>query len=406
VLSSKKRKFALFLVFPFLPDNIMHYKGFATTAIHTGQEPDPLTGAVTVPLYQTSTYAQEGIGQHKGFEYARTHNLTRFKWEENLAALEAGNDQKAWGFAFASGLAAIDTIMKLLSSGDHVIAAEDMYGGTFRLFDKILRRFGVEFSYVDMTAPEAVRKALTPKTKMIYTESPTNPMMMLTDLAAVAAIAKEAGAMMVVDNTFASPYIQQPLRLGADIVIHSATKYLGGHSDLVSGIVATNRQDIADQIKFLQNAAGAVPGPFECWLCLRSIKTLAVRMKQHEENARQIADFCAKHPAIKKVYYPGLATHPQHELAKKQMRGFGAMISIELGSLEKAKQFASSVRVFTLAESLGGVESLVCHPVSMTHGSVPKETRDRLGVTDGLVRLSVGIEDIEDLLADIEQALK
>jgi cystathionine beta-lyase/cystathionine gamma-synthase len=241
---------------------------------------------------------------------------------------------------------------------------------------------------------------------MIYTESPTNPMMMLTDLAAVAAIAKEAGAMMVVDNTFASPYIQQPLRLGADIVIHSATKYLGGHSDLVSGIVATNRQDIADQIKFLQNAAGAVPGPFECWLCLRSIKTLAVRMKQHEENARQIADFCAKHPAIKKVYYPGLATHPQHELAKKQMRGFGAMISIELGSLEKAKQFASSVRVFTLAESLGGVESLVCHPVSMTHGSVPKETRDRLGVTDGLVRLSVGIEDIEDLLADIEQALK
>lgn len=384
----------------------MHYKGFATTAIHTGQEPDPLTGAVTVPLYQTSTYAQEGIGQHKGYEYARTHNLTRFKWEENLAALEAGNDQVGYGFAFASGLAAIDTIMKLLSSGDHVIAAEDMYGGTFRLFDKILRRFGLEFSYVDMTNPESVRKAITPKTKMIYTESPTNPMMMLTNLAAVSAIAKEAGAMMVVDNTFASPYIQQPLRLGADIVIHSATKYLGGHSDLVSGIVATNSKDIADQLKFLQNAAGAVPGPFECWLCLRSIKTLAVRMKQHEENARQIAEFCAKHPAIKKVYYPGLPSHPQHELAKKQMRGFGAMISIELGSLEKAKQFASSVRVFTLAESLGGVESLVCHPVSMTHGSVPKETRDRLGVTDGLVRLSVGIEDIEDLLADIEQALK
>ncbi len=379
--------------------NQAHYKGFATTAIHKGQEPDPLTGAVTVPLYQTSTYAQEGIGQHKGFEYARTHNLTRSKWEENLAALEQGTH----GFAFASGLAAIDTVMKLLSAGDHVLAAEDMYGGTFRLFDKILRRFGVEFSYVDMTNLDAVKAAIKPNTKMLYTETPTNPMMMLTDLRGVAAL--KGAAMLVVDNTFASPYFQQPLTLGADIVLHSATKYLGGHSDLVSGIVATNRADIAEQLKFLQNAAGAVPGPFECWLCLRSVKTLAVRMKQHEENAIKIAEFCAAHKGIQKVYYPGLKSHPQYELATKQMRGFGAMISIELGSLEKAKQFAQKVRVFTLAESLGGVESLVCHPVSMTHGSVPKETRDRLGVTDGLVRLSVGIEDIEDLLQDIEQAL-
>ena len=382
----------------------MNYKGFATTAIHKGQEPDPLTGAVTVPLYQTSTYAQEGIGQHKGFEYARTHNLTRFKWEENLAALEQGTH----GFAFASGLAALDTVMKLLSAGDHVLAAEDMYGGTFRLFDKILRRFGLEFSYVDMTNLEAVRNAIQPNTKMLFTETPTNPMMMLTDLRGVAALKStmQGAAMLVVDNTFASPYVQKPLTLGADIVIHSATKYLGGHSDLVSGIVATNRADIAEQLKFLQNAAGAVPGPFDCWLCLRSVKTLAVRMKQHQENAMQIAEFCALHPSVKKVYYPGLKTHPQHELAKQQMSGFGAMISIELGSLEKAKQFASAVRVFTLAESLGGVESLVCHPVSMTHGSVPKETRDRLGVTDGLVRLSVGIEDIEDLLEDIKNALE
>lgn len=383
----------------------MHYKGFATTAIHKGQEPDPLTGAVTVPLYQTSTYAQEGIGQHKGYEYARTHNLTRFRWEENIAALEAGADAEAFGFAFASGLAAIDTVMKLLSAGDHVVAAEDMYGGTFRLFDKILRRFGLEFTYVDMTNPDAVRKAMKPTTKMVYTETPTNPMMMLTDIAAVAAIAREYSAMTVVDNTFASPYNQRPLLLGADIVLHSATKYLGGHSDLVSGAVVTNRKDLAENLKFLQNAAGAVPSPFECWLCLRSVKTLAVRMKQHEENARRVAEFCAAHAAVKTTYYPGLASHPQHELARKQMHGFGAMISLELGSIEKAQQFARRVRVFTLAESLGGVESLVCHPVSMTHGSVPKETRDRLGVTDGLIRLSVGIEDIDDLIADIEQAL-
>ncbi len=377
----------------------MTYKGFATTAIHVGQEPDPVTGAVTVPLYQTSTYAQEEIGVHKGYEYARTHNLTRAKWEQNLAALEKGTH----AFAFGSGLAAIDTVMKLLSAGDHVIAAEDMYGGTFRLFDKILRRFGMEFTYVDMTNPDNVKQAIKPNTKMIYTESPTNPMMMLTDLAAVAA--HKGSALMVVDNTFMSPYFQQPLTLGADIVIHSATKYLGGHSDLVHGIVATNHAAVAEQLTFLQNAAGAIPGPFDCWLCLRSIKTLAVRMKQHEANALEIAKFCAAHPKIQKVYYPGLETHPQYELAKRQMRGFGAMISLELGSKAAAVAFSRAIKVFTLAESLGGVESLVCYPVGMTHGSVPPETRAKLGITEGLIRLSVGIEDVEDLLADVEQAL-
>jgi cystathionine beta-lyase/cystathionine gamma-synthase len=376
--------------------------GFSTRAIHAGQEPDPLTGAVTVPLYQTSTYAQEGIGQHKGFEYARTQNPTRFAWEASMANLEQG----CAGFAFGSGMAAIDAVMRLLSSGDHVICAEDMYGGTFRLFDKVLKRYGIEFSVVDMTNHDAVKSAIqSGKTKMIYTESPTNPMMKLTDIEALASIAHEAHALLIVDNTFASPYAQKPITLGADIVLHSATKYLGGHSDLVSGIVVAKQESIAEQLRFIQNAAGAVPGPMECWLCLRSIKTLAVRMKQHEENAKAIAEYCSKHPAIKATHYPGLENHPQHALAKKQMTGFGGMISIELGSIEKAKKFTTTVKLFTLAESLGGVESLVCHPVSMTHGSIPQEQRERLGITEGLVRLSVGIEDKEDLMADIAQAL-
>ncbi|MGA1435093.1 MAG: cystathionine gamma-synthase, partial [Candidatus Kapaibacteriota bacterium] len=371
-------------------------------AIHAGQEPDPLTGAVTVPLYQTSTYAQEGIGQHKGFEYARTQNPTRFAWEASMANLEQG----CAGFAFGSGMAAIDAVMRLLSSGDHVICAEDMYGGTFRLFDKVLKRYGIEFSVVDMTNHDAVKSAIqSGKTKMIYTESPTNPMMKLTDIEALASIAHEAHALLIVDNTFASPYAQKPITLGADIVLHSATKYLGGHSDLVSGIVVAKQESIAEQLRFIQNAAGAVPGPMECWLCLRSIKTLAVRMKQHEENAKAIAEYCSKHPAIKATHYPGLENHPQHALAKKQMTGFGGMISIELGSIEKAKKFTTTVKLFTLAESLGGVESLVCHSVSMTHGSIPQEQRERLGITEGLVRLSVGIEDKEDLMADIAQAL-
>lgn len=374
---------------------------FATKAIHVGQDPEQLTGAVTVPLFQTSTYAQHEIGRHTGFEYARTQNPTRFAWEDNLAAMEGGVD----AFAFGSGLAAIDAMMRLLSSGDHVIMAEDMYGGTFRLAERILRRFGLEFSYVDMRDPANVANAIRPNTKMIYTETPTNPMMTITDIAAISAVAHQASCYMVVDNTFATPYAQRPLELGASIVVHSATKYLGGHSDLVSGIVTTNDHAIAEQLGFIQNAAGAVPGPFDCWLLLRSAKTLAVRMDRHSANAQAIAEFCAGHPSILATHYPGLTSHPQHELAKRQMSVFGGMISIELGSLARAIEVTNKLKLFTLAESLGGVESLVCHPVSMTHGSIPKEQRERLGVTDGLIRLSCGIEDVEDLMADIEQAL-
>ncbi|MFZ4568099.1 MAG: trans-sulfuration enzyme family protein [Bacteroidota bacterium] len=377
--------------------------GFATRAIHAGQDPEELTGAVTVPLYQTSTYAQEAIGQHKGFEYARTQNPTRFAWEASIANLEQGNA----GFAFGSGMAAVNAVVTLLSAGDHIVCAEDMYGGTFRLFDKVIKRFGLEFSVVDMTSKEAVEAAIIPgKTKMLYTESPTNPMMKLTDLKMLAELAHHHHALLVVDNTFASPYFQKPITLGADIVLHSATKYLGGHSDLVSGVVIAAHENIAHELRFIQNAAGAVPGPFECWLCLRSVKTLAIRMNQHEANAKIIADYCEHHPMVIATHYPGLQSHPQHALAKEQMSGFGGMISIELGTLEKAKAFTNAVRLFTLAESLGGVESLVCHPVSMTHGSIPKEQREKLGITDSLVRLSVGIENIDDLLKDIAQALE
>lgn len=374
---------------------------FSTKAIHIGQEPDELTGAVTVPLYQTSTYAQEEIGRHKGYEYARTHNLTRSRWETCLAALEDG----VAAFAFGSGTAAVDTVMRMLSSGDHVIMAEDMYGGTYRLASRILERFGISFTYVDMRTLANIEAAVRPNTKMIYTETPTNPMMTITDLRGVSAIAKKCGAMMVVDNTFASPYFQRPLTLGADVVVHSATKYLGGHSDLVHGIVATNDSAIAEQLKFLQNAVGAVPGPMECWLCLRSVKTLAIRMEQHARNAQRVAEYLEHHPAVKAIHYPGLPSHPQHELAKAQMSGFGGMISIELGSLERAVAVTKALRLFTLAESLGGVESLVCHPVSMTHGSVPVAQREKLGITPGLIRLSVGIEDADDLLEDLKQAL-
>ncbi len=375
--------------------------GFSTRAIHDGQAPDPLTGAVTVPIYQTSTYAQEAIGKHKGFEYARTQNPTRFAWEESMTSLEEGID----AFAFGSGLAAIDATMKLLKAGDHVVMAEDMYGGTFRLFDKVLRNFGLDFTSVDMRDLDAVRAAIQPNTAMLYTETPTNPMMTITDLRSLATIAHEHKAWLVVDNTFATPYFQRPLTLGADIVVHSATKYLGGHSDLIHGVVITRHQDIADRLGFIQNAAGAVPGPLDCWLLLRSVKTLSLRMRQHAENAHAIATLLEKHPAVKAVHYPGLPSHPQHELAASQMSGFGGIISIELGSLEKAKQFTEAVQLFTLGESLGGVESLVCHPVSMTHGSVPVEKRQKLGITDGLVRLSVGVEDCDDLIADINDAL-
>ena len=374
---------------------------FATKAIHIGQEPDELTGAVTVPLYQTSTYAQEEIGKHKGWEYARTQNPTRSKWEECLASLEGGTA----AFAFGSGSAAVDTVMRVLKSGDHVIMAEDMYGGTYRLATKVLSRFGLTFSFVDMRDVQNVKNAVTSATRMIYTETPTNPMMSITDLRAVAVIAKASNALLVVDNTFASPYFQRPLELGADIVIHSATKYLGGHSDLVHGIVATNNASVAEELKFLQNAVGAVPGPFECWLCLRSAKTLHVRMERHAENAQRIAEWLEQRGDIEKVYFPGLKSHPQHELAKSQMSGFSGMISLELGSRERAVNVTRKLSLFCLAESLGGVESLVCHPVSMTHGSVPPEQRARLGITDGLIRLSVGLEDVDDLIRDLEQAL-
>lgn len=375
---------------------------FSTKAIHIGQEPDELTGAVTVPLYQTSTYAQEAIGKNKGYEYARTANPTRSRWEECIAALEEGTN----AFAFASGLAATDAIMRMLSSGDHVVMAEDMYGGTYRLATKILERYGLTFSFVDMRDVANVTAAMQPNTRMVFTETPTNPMMTITDLRAVAEATHAGGALLVVDNTFASPFFQRPLTLGADIVVHSATKYLGGHSDLIHGVVITRHADVAQQLGFIQNAVGAVPGPLECWLCLRSVKTLHVRMERHASNAQRIAEHLEGHAAVKRIFYPGLPSHPQHALAASQMSGFSGMISIELGSREKAIAVTGSLKVFALAESLGGVESLVCHPVSMTHGSIPVQQRERLGITDGLIRLSVGIEDVDDLIADLEQALK
>jgi cystathionine beta-lyase/cystathionine gamma-synthase len=375
---------------------------FSTKAIHVGQEPNEQTGAVTVPLYQTSTYAQEEIGKHKGWEYARTQNPTRSRWEQCLASMEGG----VAAYAFASGMAAIDATLRLLSSGDHVLMAEDMYGGTFRLAERVLSRFGLKFTYIDMRDVNNVEASVLSNTRMIFTETPTNPMMSISDIGAISEIARKAGAISVVDNTFASPYLQRPFEHGADVVVHSATKYLGGHSDLVHGIVATRHHNIADQLKFLQNAAGAIPGPFECWLCLRSAKTLHVRMDRHSENALRIAAWLEQHPGVIKVYYPGLPTHPQYELAKRQMSGFGGMISLELGSLERAIEVTKKLKIFCLAESLGGVESLVCHPVSMTHGSVPPDQRLRLGITDGLIRLSVGIEDIDDLISDLTEALK
>lgn len=376
--------------------------GFSTRAIHAGQEPEQVTGSVNVPIFQTSTYAQQGIGQHKGFEYARTQNPTRFALEECIAELEGGTR----GFAFASGLAAIDNVMRLLSPGDHVIAGDDMYGGTFRLFDKVLTPLGYRFSYVDFRDPGKVREAVTDATKMIYAETPTNPMMRLCDLQAIAGVAREAGAMLVVDNTFMSPYLQNPLDLGATIVLHSSTKYIGGHSDLIGGLVVTGDEGIADRLKFLQNSCGAVPAPQDCYLTLRSLKTLSVRMDRHCANALEVAHYLSGRQEFTAVHYPGLPDFPQHDLARRQMRGFGGMISADLGSFERAERFCAAVRVFAFAESLGGVESLLCHPVSMTHGSVPPETRARLGITDGLVRFSVGIEDVRDLIADIEEALK
>lgn len=374
--------------------------GFSTDCIHAGQEPEPHTGAVTVPIYQTSTYVQPELGRHKGYEYARTQNPTRSALEANLAALEKGKH----AHCFASGMSATDTIFRLLSSGDHVVAGENMYGGSYRLFSRVLERFGLQFTYVDTSRVDAVRGALRPETRIVFLETPTNPMMTVTDLATCAEVAHAHGALVVVDNTFCSPYIQRPIELGADIVMHSTTKFLNGHSDSVGGVVVSNSDEIAERIGFLQNAVGAILSPFDSWLVLRGVKTLAVRMKRHEENGMAMATYLANHRKIQRVYYPGLPDHPQHELARRQMNGFGSMISFELGSHQNAKKFLDRVRLCSLAESLGGVETLISHPASMTHGSVPAEMRERLGITPGLVRISVGIEDIEDLIADLENA--
>lgn len=373
----------------------------ATRAVHAGQQPDEPTGAIMTPIYQTATYVQPGLGRHKGFEYARTRNPTRDALERNLAALEGG----AHGFAFASGLAATDTVLKLFSTGDHVICGENVYGGTHRLMTQVFQPLGLRFTFVDTRNIESVVAAVTPVTRLIFVETPSNPMMRLTDLAAVGKLAQERKLHLAVDNTFATPVFQRPLELGADIVIHSTTKYLNGHSDMVGGAVITNRDDVAERLGFLQNAAGAVPGPFDCWLALRGTKTLALRMRQHDANGRCLAEWLRGHRAVQRVYYPGLPDHEQHELASRQMSGFGGMISLELGSADRARSFAESTRIFALAESLGGVESLVGHPASMTHASVPRAMREAMGLTDGLVRLSVGIEDVDDLREDLEQAL-
>jgi cystathionine gamma-lyase/cystathionine beta-lyase/cystathionine gamma-lyase/homocysteine desulfhydrase len=376
--------------------------GFATDAIHAGQRPDPTTGAIITPIYQTSTYVQEEIGKHKGYEYARTQNPTRAAVEANIAALEKGTR----GIAYASGMAAINAVMTLLKAGDHVIASSNLYGGSYRLFMRILVHFGLEFSFVDTSVPENVRAAVRPTTRMVFIETPTNPTMTLSDIAALAKITKAHGLKLVVDNTFMSPYFQRPLELGADIVLHSTTKFLNGHSDSVGGIVVVTDREDGERLAFIQNAAGAILSPFDAWLILRGTKTLAVRMRQHDENGRAIAQFLNEQRKVSKVYYPGLPEHPQHELAKRQMSGFGSMIAFDLGSLERANALLKNVRLCSLAESLGGVETLISHPATMTHASVPREDRIKLGITDGLVRISVGIEDVEDLIADLKNALE
>ena len=375
--------------------------GFSTTAIHAGNEPDSATGAVAVPIYQTSTYAQEALGKNKGYEYARTQNPTRSALERNIAALEGAR----FGYAFASGMSATDATLKLVKAGDHVILGDNTYGGTFRLFNQVLSRYGVEFDLVDTSDATNVERAFKSNTKMVFVETPTNPVMTVTDLGAVSEIAHANGAKVVCDNTFMSPYLQQPINFGVDIVVHSTTKYLNGHSDGVGGFVALNDEEDAEWIKFIQNSVGAILSPFDCFLVLRGTKTLAIRMEKHDENGRAVANFLTEHPNVQKVYYPGLVSHPQHELAKRQQKGFGGMVAFETGSLENAKKVLENVKICTLAESLGGVESLISHPATMTHASVPAETREKLGITDGLVRVSVGIEDVEDIIADLDQAL-
>src|SRR4051795_1917845 len=374
---------------------------FSTICIHAGQIPDPSTGAIITPIFQTSTYVQDELGKHKGFEYARTQNPTRAALEANVAAIEAGRE----GFAFASGMAAIGAIATMLKSGDHVVVSDNTYGGTFRLFDKVLRRYQLSFTYVDTSDLGAVERAFTKQTRMLFVETPTNPVMRLTDLRAAADLAHAHNVRMVVDNTFASPYVQRPIEFGADLVTHSTTKYLNGHSDSVGGVVIAVRDDDIEWLKFVQNAEGAILSPFDSWLVLRGTKTLTVRMQAHNANGLALAEFLSAHPKVKQVHYPGLAAHPHHALARKQMRGFGGMLAFELGSLDSARRLLNSVKLHALAESLGGVESLISHPASMTHASVPPERRAAIGLSDSLVRISVGIEDPQDLIDDLAQAL-
>jgi cystathionine beta-lyase/cystathionine gamma-synthase len=375
---------------------------FSTLAIHAGQEADPTTGALITPIFQTATFVLEELGVNKGYQYARTHNPTRTALEECLAALEGGK----YGLACASGLAAAFTVTNLLKSGDHVIVGEDVYGGVYRLFEQVLTKYDLKFTYVNARNAEEVQAAITPNTKLVWLETPTNPLLRLADLKAIAKITKDNGLLLVVDNTFATPYFQKPLSLGADIVVHSTTKYLNGHSDVIGGAIITSDDKLYEQLQFHNNAVGAVPGPFDCYLILRGLKTLALRMREHERNATAIAKFLEAHPAIETVYYPGLPSHPQFDLAKSQMTGFGGMVScVVKGGLEAAKEVVSNTKLFQLAESLGGVKSLICHPATMTHKPIPKEVREHCGIVDGLIRISVGIEEVEDLIADLDSVL-
>ncbi|MFN5153097.1 MAG: trans-sulfuration enzyme family protein [Gemmatimonadota bacterium] len=383
-----------------LPDDVG--RGFSTRAIHAGQRPDPTTGTIMPPIHQTSTYAQEALGVHKGYEYARSKNPTREALERNVANLEGAKH----GFAFSSGMGCFDTLMKLFRAGDHLVIGSNVYGGTFRLVDKIIQHYGIAISWVDTRDPQKIEDAIRPNTKGLILETPTNPLMHLTDLAAASAIAKKAGALTIVDNTFASPFFQNPLALGADIVWHSSTKYLNGHSDLLGGVAVMNDDALAARVQFAQNSGGAVPGPMDAWLTLRGTKTLALRMRAHDANGRAVAQWLADRMGAERVFFPGLPSHPQYELAKRQMRGFGGMVSCETGSRENADRIVRRFRLFTLAESLGGVESLVCQPAGMTHASIEPARRLEIGITDGLLRLSVGVEDIEDLLEDLEQAFQ
>ena len=376
-------------------------QGFATRAIHTGQEPEPATGAVNVPIYLSSTYVQEEIGKHKGYEYSRVSNPTRDRLETNLAALEGGVAAKV----FASGMAAINAVASMLKAGDHIVAGHNLYGGTPRLFNQVLVNFGLTFTYVDTSDLNAVERALQKNTRFVFLETPTNPLMELCDLRAVSNICHRHGAEVVVDNTFMSPFFQRPIELGADMVIHSTTKFLNGHSDGLGGVVVCTRKEQAEKLAFLQKAAGAILSPFECWLILRGVKTLAVRMLQHDCNGRKVAEYLATHRKVRRVFYPGLPSHPQHELAKRQMSGFGAMIAFETGSLENANKMLRKVRICSLGESLGGVETLISHPATMTHAAIGEEGRRKIGITDGMVRISVGIEDVDDIIADLDQAL-